>query len=239
MSRNLKAVAFVILCLLIFGWLVKGANAETPVRTIYVANASTKITDAQIINDLPAFQAGLDDLERYWGGNIQLAMADANTPATSEIISVTDSPNCMCYGYHDVFNGVPFGIVGTDGNWTITFTHELFEEAVDPYIHRTALGGKRFWLVEVGDPVERDTYAYTRPAADGTPVKISDFVTDRWYRTGARSSGGRIDFAGHLHYSMRLLPGGYVSYWGYSGGHADWQQIINYTTHTIKVPARG
>jgi hypothetical protein len=235
-----KFIFFLIVLVTIIVCGVTGARAAAaaPVRTIYIANDSGKVTDAQIANALPAFQAGLEDLERYWGANVQLALAtpDILADPTSEVIDILDDPGaCGCYGYHSVYHGTPFGIVSTEGNWTVTFTHELFEEVVDPYIHRASLAGGRFWLVEVGDPVEGDQFAYTHTAADGMPVKISDFVTDRWYRTGAHAQGGRIDFAGHLVNSLHLLPDGYASYWGYAGGHYGWQQV----QYPSPMPLRG
>jgi hypothetical protein len=217
----------------IVAMLGAGANAPSSTatqveasfnRTIYVVNQSSTVSDETVANDLPAFQAGLTDFEKYWGGSIKLVQVDA-IPYRAWGITITDNPGCtQCLGYHDV-RGVPFAIVGTPKgyNWTVTFTHELFEMAADPFIRRTDEVNGVFWLVEVGDPVEASAFAYTRSAGDGTPVKISDFVTDLWYRKGVT---GKLDFANHVHKSLHLLAGGYASYWGYADGRSGWQQVF-------------
>lgn len=194
-------------------------------RTIYVVNQSSVVSDAELANDLPAFQAGVEDYERYWSGSIKLVIADA-VPYRAWGLYVQDDADVPgVLGYHDVAGGVPSGRVfaktGKDygANWTVTFTHELFEMSADPFLRRADNVSGKFYLVEVGDPVEDDSFAYQRPAADGTPVAISDFVTDQWYRKGL--SGGKYDFANHVSRSLQLLSGGYVSWWGYNGWTQD------------------
>jgi hypothetical protein len=189
--------------------------------TLYVENTSTVVTDAQIADALPAFQASVSqDLAPIWGADATLVQAPA--PAGAWTITVSDNSDVNgALGYHWLADGVPYGKVfavdsADDGaNWQVVFTHELFEMLVDPYANRASLSkrfGKqhaRWWLTEVGDPVESDDYAYTRPSATGQPVFISDFITPAWYD----KSSTRYDFRGYVKRPTQLLPGGYANYW--------------------------
>jgi hypothetical protein len=63
---------------------------------------------------------------------------------------------------------------------------------------------------EVADPVEDNSLAYERPSASGLPVKISDFVTENWFRP---HSAGPYDFMRHTSRPLQVLDGGYQMVW--------------------------
>lgn len=173
------------------------------------------LSDERILDALPAFQRAVsDDFARVWNADATLVFTE-QTPFRGWEIEIVDNPGCwFCAGYHDVRDGVPYSEVGaygdTDWAWQVTFTHELFELLADPYINRGVLVGKKWYALEVADPVEADNLAYPRPGLSGTDVWISDFVTENWFRRG---SVGPYDFAGHVTRPLQVLPGGYQLIW--------------------------
>ena len=204
------------------------AGAQPQPAAVYIVNASTTVTDAQIANAVPAFQQALDTaFSPAYGSDptiVQVPTGQA-APFGGWTITIQDQvDSCWCYGYHDVAAGVPVAYVETDGQWTITFTHELFEMLADPYVDRVA--GPRFsnqpatklYTYEVCDPVEDNRYAWTLPGADGSPVLISDFVTDNWF---SAQGGAPLDYMGHVHHAGVVLPGGYI--WILKNG--TWREI--------------
>lgn len=195
---------------------VAPAVADTNAQTVYVVNQSTTVSDAQIANDLPAFQYGVADLGRYWGVTATLVQDNAPPAGATTIRIIDSSDQAGVLGYHD-FKGAPVAYVfaGTSAafgvSWTSVFSHELDEMLVDPNTDRAAVGtNNRVWLVEVCDPVSDGTY--TRAAADGTPVELSDFVTPAWYD----GRGRLFDIRGAVRRAGRIGKDGYAYYW--SGG---------------------
>jgi hypothetical protein len=217
------ALAAVALCLCFAGT----SQAQSKQRIIYIRPGG-KVNNAQVLNALPAFQRAVGQFspiwhqERYWGPTIVEALPD-NAPRRRPkdawaVIRITDSPDCWgCYGFHWYVKGnvkkgvqpIPFAEVGTDGNWTVTLTHELFEMMVDPFGRHFHKAHGRNYLVEAADPVEDDSFAYALPAVDGSSVLISDFPTPAWYRPG---SAGPYDFMGYVQEPLQVLCGGYVSW---------------------------
>ena len=195
------------------GCLALCLAAQANAHLIYVQNSSTSVSDEAIGAALPAFQQQLDlDLSPTWDVTDKLVMAAPPTP-TAWRITVTDTPACSsCGGFHHYLFGRAEAFVGTSDDWQLTFSHELLEMAVDPYIHDNgdfahfSMSGKKLWLVEVGDPVE--TQSYQR---DG--VTLSDFALPAWYRAG---SPGPWDFMGKTTAPHQVLPGGYA--WFVKGG---------------------
>jgi len=225
-----------------------GAHAATGTRTIYVTNGSTMVTDAELADALPAFQQALDqDFAPEWGADATLVQlpAGATVPAGGWSIAISDEPDVFgAAGYHDIGAGhVPFARVFADTGleWQVTFTHELWEMLADPYCDRTAspakLGehtkaGQALYALEVADPVEDQSFAYSRPGADGAPVPISDFVTERWFDG---EGGGRFDFAGHVKHALQILTNGYIT--EYTGG--GWTRLpIFYRLPFDRLPVR-
>lgn len=181
---------------------------------IVVTNASS-LPDTEIADALPTFQRALDeDYAAVWpmarGTKLFLGAA----PPDAWEIRIVDLPSCMfCAGYHDVTDGVPYAVVSRLDDWQLTFTHELWELLVNPYIDRVAIvqpkQGKRVYALETADPVEAEKFAYTRPSATGRPVRISDFLTPAWFERG---STGPWDFSHETNRPLQLLEDGYQLY---------------------------
>jgi hypothetical protein len=204
------------------------APSALATQTIYVQSDSKVVSQFEVENDMLAFTGALGDFGSIWGKkhiggvrtvDVQLFYLpdEVIVPSKAWLITITDEPSCWgCYGYHDFDKSIrsaPFAEVGTDGNWTVTFTHELFEMVADPYINRFHAVGRRKYLIEAADPVEDDSFAYTITYPLGNRVLISDFPTPNWYRPGSKPP---YDFKGYVNTPLKILCGGYVSW--LSGG---------------------
>lgn len=214
----------VAVCCAAFAALTLAATASA--QTIYVTNQATNVTDASVQDALPAFQAAVDlDFEPAWGARADLVFLpqDEVAPDGAATIAIQDDPDVYgAAGYHSVTQAdVPYGKVftRTPVNWQLVFTHELFEMLADPHIDRAvflwppfpwSVPGT-FYLLEVGDPVERQRWAYSRPSLAGAPVVISDFVNERWYDC---QGGKPLDYANHVKHCLHSLDGGYMTVFG-------------------------
>jgi hypothetical protein len=202
--------------------------------SIYVTNDSS-VPDAEIADALPAFQRALDqDFAPSWrearGSELFLGAA----PPGAWEIRMVDTPDCWdCSGYHDLENGVPYAVVSTLDDWHVTFSHELWEILVNPYLDRVAIVKPktliRVYALETADPVEGARFAYVRPSASGEPVQISDFVTPAWFRRGSQ---GPWDFSGATKRPVQLLEDGY-QLWLHNGA---WDAL--YASRSAKVEGR-
>lgn len=187
---------------------------------IVVQNDSTVLTDEEIQNAIPAFQAAVHtDFSPYWDATCHLIFNAIKQPVPKgawayAIKDDSDQPDALAY--HDVDgNDVPalfnFAKTEADDNasWTVGFTHELFEALGDPDIRGAEeQDNGTFFAREVCDPVEDDQFAYHRQGADGSQILISDFVTWNWFSSEAP---GPYDFKGHCTTPGQILPNGYMS----------------------------
>ena len=193
--------------------------AVAKAQTIYVENNSTALTTSALQDALPAFQAATNqDFYPIWHQTTNLVLG-VPLPG-GEYISIenaSDVPGAL--GYHSVAdNGTPYAKVFMESaSWQVTFTHELWEMLADPYIN-TVVKARRFWLVEVGDPVEADRFSYSRPSASGQPVFISDFVYPSWYRLNGKAP---FDFTRKVKIPFQILCDGYATFWNFN--IANWQ----------------
>lgn len=213
------------------GIVVGGVTAKGPaasnVQTIYVRNVSTFVTNAEVKNAMPAFNAATHyDFAPLWKIDARLVfIGSAPAPVGAITMTIVDQgPVKGALAYHELVNGVPDSIIyaGTSKyygfSWTVGFTHELWEMLVNPDVLSTmqqqipagTYAPGTIWANEVADPVESDADAYARPGADGKPVLISDFVTQKWF--GALSAGP-YDFANHVQQPLQVDKGGYAQYW--------------------------
>ena len=199
---------------------------KSEVQVIYVRNTSTYVTDAQVRNALPAFQAALSgDFAPIWHVDAKLVFIGSRTaPVGSETITLIDKGDVKgALAFHELVNGVPDSIIYTavskfyGYSWTVGFTHELWEMLADPGLVRTMQDQTgMIWANEVADPVEADADGYTRPGADGKPVLISDFVTEKWF--GALDAGP-YDFCNHIQSPLVIDKGGYAQWWDGTSWH--------------------
>jgi hypothetical protein len=224
----MKKTSLTICCLAVFfgfvmsasaGDVVPPGNQPPPPYPIYLVDKSTVINNWDLENALHAFQFALtNDFAPWWAPNTQLIITETPCSTCATIVLRDESDYLGALGYHGVFGDTPYARVfakdALDSGyaWQAILTHELWEMLADPYANRY-MKTNRWWLVEVADPVEDDAYNYSRPAADGSPVPISNFVTPRWYRRFAKPP---YDFGGFVHFPQQILPGGYAAY--YKGG---------------------
>ena len=191
-------------------------------NTIYVANQSTQIRDA----DARAMTAACAKQVAQ-----HIALAHFVTPAPvlyleqgaplpgkqSRIITVKndlDDPNALGYHTEDGAAHI-WGVVGTSaamgqgakaltGPYSISsiLSHEIAEMFMDPFCSAWYDSGKGYLVAaEIGDPVQSDYYML-----DG--VAVSNFVCGPWFNPMA-AKGSRFDYMGRLTAPFSMSKGGY------------------------------
>lgn len=151
--------------------------------------------------------------------------ADAKSaPPGSWVIAILDnSDQANALGYHDLTSGdVVYGRVfaapvlqngGTalnGSNLTVSsvLSHEVLETFVDPACNGWRdMDGRTAIALEVGDPVESDSYPVT---VDASTVMVSNFVTEKWFDPRARRRSGGFDYMGKCSAPFQMTHGGYV-----------------------------
>lgn len=205
------------------------------VQTIYVRNVSNFVSDSEVKNALPAINAAThDDFAPLWKVDANLVfIGSAKAPVGVSTITLVDKgPVKGALAYHEVTNGVPDSIVYVATSryygyaWSVGLTHELWEQLADVpagagSVDTVQSTDGTIWAKEIADPVESDADAYTRTGADGNPVLISDFVTEKWF--GALVAGP-YDFANHIQQPLYIDKGGYAQWWDGAG----WNVIDNF-----------
>ena len=192
--------------------------ASASAGTIYVRTLTPLYPAAQAQTEVAAIDAAFQlDFNPVWGTNTRLVFSQF-PPAKAQVIAViakTDSaPDSL--GYHDVSmkGTLAYGVVLAQTTLEYkqqisgVLSHEAFEMAGDPLTETAVKVARRsypFYLQETADPVERESYMYTR---DG--ILISDFVTPNWFVAGGP---GPWDFTQHTTRPLQILPGGYQIAW--------------------------
>lgn len=193
------------------------------IQTVTLINKSTRVTDADVAFVIPALQTQVTrDFAPSWGVDAQIVQDQAPSLTAWPLYLLDTADVQGALGYHEDPTGVPDGkvFVGTTLDagldWRITLSHELLEALADPTC-RSVRRYLPFWYaLEVGDPVEHDSFGYQ---IDG--VWVSDFVTPAWF--GPARRGVRYDFAQHCLAPRVVLPGGYQLRWDPFRG---WRQIV-------------
>jgi len=132
-------------------------------------------------------------------------------------------------GFHADKRGQPFAMVAlSDGDWTVTASHELLEMLIDPFGSRlhtaAALSGWKGdsprvkYLMEAGDPCEEIHYE-----VGGVPM--SDFVLPSFYRSAPRGSLAGYSHTGSVTEPLQILDGGYISFLDPTT-EAIWQRFV-------------
>lgn len=220
----LALIAAVIAGSVVLGKSIGDYGVQHKVQTIYVRNLSTFVSDAQVKNALPAFQAATsEDFAPLWNIDAKLVfLGRAAVPKGAAAITLVDKgPVKGAIAYHELVNGAPDSIiyVGTckyyGYSWSVGFTHELWEQLADipagaGSVDAVQDSTGRIWAKEIADPVESDADGYDRPGANGKPVRISDFITEKWF--GALTSGP-YDFMEHIQAPLVIDKGGYAQWW--------------------------
>src|SRR5262249_52411013 len=123
-------------------------------------------------------------------------------------------------GVHLTEHNQPYALVLHDDSWTIAASHECLEMLVDPTGNHlqpsqaiTVMDGqvadapgKFQYLVEVRDPSDADSLAYTIDDA-----AVSDFYTQNFFDP-AVSTGVRYSFTGRITRPREVLQNGYISW---------------------------
>jgi hypothetical protein len=149
----------------------------------------------------------------------------AEVPVGYWPVIVQDDVGAGALGYHLDRNGQPYALVRSGRGWELTASHETLEMLADPFGSRTVAGpsvkpgqGRVQYLVEVCDPCEAETYAYT---VNG--VTVSDFYTPHFFDPKANVAT-RYSFTGAIKAPRTILRGGYMSWLEPKSGHL-WQQL--------------
>ena len=139
-----------------------------------------------------------------------------------------DDPSAA--GYHSDKYRQPFALVKYDEGWPLTCSHEMCEMLVDPFGNRMVTSGsikegqgRVNYLVEVCDPSEDDTFAYS---VNG--IMLSDFYTPHYFDP-VISSAIRYSFTGVITKPKQVLKGGYLSWLDPATGK--WWQATFFGTH--------
>jgi hypothetical protein len=116
-------------------------------------------------------------------------------------------------GYHSDRYRQPFALVKHEEGWALTCSHEMCEMLVDPFGNRMVASGsvkpgqgRVSYLVEVCDPSEDDSFAYS---VNG--IMLSDFYTPNYFDPVV-SSSVRYSFTGCITKPKQVLKGGYLSW---------------------------
>lgn len=158
-----------------------------------------------------------------WGRTptpVVYAVDEKSAPPGSQVIGIFDTPDQPgVLGWHtEDANGVIYGRVfagvvldhgGTvmAGQLSVSavLSHEVLEDFIDPNCNLWIdVDGRRSYALEVGDPVEADSYALS---IDNRSVAVSNFITSKWADPAARSG---FDHMGRCSAPFQMAPGGYV-----------------------------
>jgi hypothetical protein len=191
---------------------------------ITVVNRSTLVTDSDVQLMTRACATQLKyHAAPAWGRlpiPVVYAASEAVAPPGSWVIGIfDDSDQAGALGWHDISSDVVFGRVfarpvldhGGDAltkqlSVASVLSHEVLETFVDPFCNLYAdWDGHRAVAVEVGDPVEADSYPVM---VSGIKVTVSNFVTQRWFDNQATT--GPFDHLGNVTEPFTMTKGGYL-----------------------------
>ena len=201
------------------------------IRQIALLSKSRKVAPQELMRVSAALQKQVTrDLAPIW--NIKATVdgfaSDAEVPPGYWKITVMDKiPAKNAGGFHLDENGQPYADVAWSPNWSLTVSHECLEMLVDPFGHQLASGpsllpkqGRVNFLVEVCDPFEALSCAYTINTGSANEVLVSDFYTPDYFAP-AQVAGVQYSFRGTITAPRQVLDGGYLS-WQAPDGHI-WQ----------------
>lgn len=194
---------------------------------IAIKNLSTSVSQAEIAKDLPAFQTQVSrDFASVWGIDAKLHLLDKSAALPGgfwqlNIFEDADAANAL--GYHETTaKGLPLGkvfaktTIDDGGLWTVTFSHELLEMLLDPYINLTVADSatRRSYSFEACDAVEADELGYK---ING--IQVSDFALPSYFEPDITlAKTHKRSFCGHVTKPFELASGGYASFLDWSTG---------------------
>jgi hypothetical protein len=186
-----------------------------PIHVALVAEES-KITTGELVEVAAALQKQVTrDFAPIWG-----VVCDVTTfPALEKMpldywpIIVRDDIAIDAEGVHEDAQGQPFALVKYDDSWPLMASHEALEMLADPFGRRLVAGdsvvenqGRVLYLVEVCDPCEAGSFAYS---ING--VTVSDFYTPNFFDP-VTAAGVRYSFNNSLTQPRQVAKGGYLTW---------------------------
>lgn len=190
---------------------------------ITVVNKSTLVTDAQTQMMVRAVAWQLRwQVAPAWGKYplpVVWSKTETTAPPNSWVIGILDNADqAGVLGWHTEENGIIYGRVFAEpvisnGGDALTkplsvasvLSHEVLETFVDPACNLYADRGDGVeYAVEIGDPVESDSYPIK---VDTTAVTVSNFVTEAWFDPQATRG---FDHMGRCTAPFQMTRGGYV-----------------------------
>ena len=204
-----------------------------------------QVTPAELMRVAAALQKqAIRDFAPLWNANaVVSAFATLDDlPLGYWPILIQDDINFEgAAGIHLDKDGQPFALVQHSNKWSLTASHELLEMLADPFGNRVVAGdgipayekkverdARVEYLVEVSDPSEDETFAYT---VNGELV--SDFYTPRYFDPVA-SPGVQYSFTGAITEPRQILRGGYLSWHDPMDDHWFMGQFFSGTGPTIR-----
>jgi hypothetical protein len=201
------------------------------VRHLGIVSESKRITMSQLLRVSAALQKqAVRDLGPIWN-----VTATVDAFATLEdvpdgywpMIIRDDIKTPGAAGVHEDQDGQPFALIAASSDldtWSLTASHEMLEMLVDPFGNRQVTGdspkpgqGRVSFLVEVCDPSEAATFAYS-----SNGILVSDFYTPHYFDPITAVSV-RYSFTGAVKKPRTILRGGYLSWKDPVSAHW-WQQ---------------
>ena len=186
---------------------------------IDLINHTSRIRGARFASILPALQAQItEDFCPQWQIEpVVLHLVELGQLPTLGhwkvwLLDFSDASEDL--GYHEDESGTPEAKIFCEEDLkygseiSVTISHELLEMLADPQAARMGptVNGAQY-IVEVCDPVESDSDGYEKPDANGTMVKVSNFVLESYFQPG---STGPWDWRRRLSGPCPMrLPGGY------------------------------
>jgi hypothetical protein len=202
----------------------------TLLRHIALVSESDRIVARDLMPVAAALQKqATRDLAPVWEINATVDDFGAldDVPVDYWRIIIRDDIGYAAAGIHLDRDGQPFALVTADDDrdtWSLTCSHEACEMLVDPFGNRLVAGdsiepdqGRVNYLVEVCDPSEGSSYAYT---VNG--VLVSDFYTPHFFDPVA-APGILYSYTGKITAPRTILKGGYIS-WIDPATSIAWQQ---------------
>jgi hypothetical protein len=201
---------------------------------IAVVNRATRATNSQVQTMVYACSLQLTEhCAPLWNRSAPTMTFYADpglVPEDAYLIAIVDSPDLDgALGYHtEIATGAVDGFVFVapvlDNGGVMLYdpanpqtvsvssvlSHEAMEAFIDPFVNLYADGpllpqGSSY-AVEVGDPVEGDSYAMD---TNGQMVSVSNFATPHWFDADA-PQGAKFDYLSKLTAPVTMTPGGYM-----------------------------
>ncbi|TDX02345.1 hypothetical protein [Dinghuibacter silviterrae] len=187
------------------------------VNHIALVSLSKNITPAELAQASAALQKQvLRDLGPIWGISASVdSFPDLKSVPLGywPIIITENMKDPSSEGYHNDHHNQPYALVKADNSWQMTCSHEMCEMLVDPYGNRLEAAGsldpkqgKVHYLVEVCDPCEDASYAYS---ING--ILVCDFYTPNFFDPQV-APGVRYSFTGAITKPCEVLKNGYLSW---------------------------